>query len=59
MVEFMCSASTAQDSPVRILGAKLGTTYQSMLWGHPTYKTEEMGKDVSSGPIFLKKEKKN
>ena len=35
-VKFVCSASAARGSLVWILGAVLHTTYQAMLWCHPT-----------------------
>ena len=40
-------------------GADLHTTYQAMLWQHPTYKVEEDSTDVHSGPIFLSKKEED
>ena len=40
-VKFVCSASVAQGSLVRILGVDLYTAHQAMLWWCPTYKIEE------------------
>ena len=43
VVRFTHSASAAQGLPVWIPGADLHTTYQPMLWQHPTYELEEDG----------------
>ena len=57
VVRFMHSTLAAQGSWVRILGMDLHTT-QAMLWQCPTYKTEKIATDVSSGPVFLTKKKR-
>ena len=44
-------------SQVWIPGADLLHS-SAMLWRHPTHKVEEIGTDVSSGLIFLKRKKK-
>ena len=43
VVKFVCSASAAQGSWLRIPGTDIHTVHQAMLWQHPTYKTEEDG----------------
>ena len=56
-VKCTCSTSEAQGSRVLIPGgdmAQLGTPYCSR---RPTYKVEEDGHDVSSGPVFLSKKR--
>ena len=70
VVKFVHSASATQGSQVQILAADIHTAYQAMLWWHPTYKMAQLrdnlpqaksgrlATDVSSGPIFLTKEKK-
>ena len=58
MVKVIPSASVTKGSLAQIPGVDLRTTRQAMLWaGVQHIKSKEMGKDVSSGPVFL--EKKN
>ena len=55
MVEFPRSASAAWGSPVQILGTDMAALGKPCCIRHPTYKVEEVGMDVSSGPVFLRK----
>ena len=54
-VKFTCSTWAAWGSLVRILGTDLCTAYQVMLWKVSHIKQRKMGRDVSSGLIFLKR----
>ena len=52
------SASEASGSPVRILGADVALLGKPCCGRCPTYKVEEDGHDVSSGPVFLRKQRR-
>ena len=54
-VKFARSISVAQDLLVWIVGADMALLVQPCSGRRPTYKVEEDGTDVSSGPIFLSK----
>ena len=57
-VKFACSAS--QWPGVRRPGSRVRTWHHLACHGrHPTYKVEEDGQDVSSGPGFLSKKRRN
>ena len=57
-VKFVCSASAAQGSQVRILGTDLCTVHQATLWWHPTCKKwRKIGTAFGSGTILFKQEK--
>ena len=59
VVEFACSALVAQDSWLWILSVDLYSTHQAILWqvSHIQNKGRSAA-DISSGTIFLTKEKK-
>ena len=57
-LKFARSASVAQGSPVWIPGADMALFGKPCCGRHPTYKVEEDGMDVSSGPVFLSKKRR-
>ena len=50
--------SAARDSQVQIPGADMVQLDKPCCGRRPTCKVEEMGMDVSSGPVFLSKKKR-
>ena len=57
-VKFAHSASAAWDSPVRGPGVDMAPLGKPCCGRRPTFKVEEMGTDVSSGPVFLSKKRR-
>ena len=57
-VKFACSALAAWGSPVRIPGVDMALPGKTCCGRHPTYKVEEDGHDVCSGPVFLSKKRR-
>ena len=58
MVKFACSALVALGSQVWIPGADLAQLIKPCCGSVPHTKQRKIGTDVSSGPIFLTKKKK-
>ena len=58
-VKFPHSASVAQGLPVWIPGVGMAPRGTLFCGRHPTYKVEEDGQDVSSGPGFLSKKEED
>ena len=57
-VKCACSTSAARGSLVWIPGCGHGTLGTRCCGRRPTYKVEEDGHDVNSGPVFLRKKRK-
>ena len=55
MVKFARSTLVAQGSLVQIPGADMAPLVKPFCGRHLTYKVENLGTDVSSGPVFLRK----
>ena len=58
-VKFTCSALVARGSPVWIPGVGMVPLGKPCCGRCPTYKVEEDGTDVSSGPVFLRKKEED
>ena len=50
--------SVARGSPVRIPGVDVALLGTLCCGSHPTYKVDEDGHDVSSGPCFLSEKRR-
>ena len=57
-VKFAHSASAAQGSLFGSWVRTYALLVKPCCGSHPTYKVEEMGMDVSSGPVFLSKKRR-
>ena len=57
-VKCACSASAAQGSPVRIPGADTAPLSSHAVVGVPHIQWRNMGTDVNSGPVFLRKKRR-
>ena len=58
MVKCARSALVAQDARIPIPGADMIPLGKPCCGRHPTYKVEDDGHNVSSGPVFLNKKSK-
>ena len=56
-VKCACFTLVARGLPVRIPGADMALFGKPCCGRHPTYKVK-MGRDVSSGPVFLSKKRR-